>query len=239
MSIKKSYKYSHSSKNCGQNYEFFYKKDNYDSRVWILEKETLEKIYSKYIKKTIINYLDFACGTGRILEIFERKAKNVYGVDVSKEMLKIARSKFTKTKFSNIDLTRNRNHFNFKFNVITAFRFFLNAEPSLKEEALLIINQILEDGGFLIFNIHANTYSSIYFLNRKKTITLSLSEIKKLLKKFDFEIVKIFGIGYLPWEFSNVLSKKLWLLIERFFMNLKILNKFGTGLIILSKKVNK
>lgn len=234
----KSYRNSHISKNRGKRYDLFYNNDYYDSRLWILEKEILEDIFQNYIKNNIKYYLDFACGTGRILEVFEKKSIFSFGVDISKEMLKEGIKKFKKTTFLRIDITKNQLVFNKKFDVITAFRFFLRSEVSLRKNALLVINMLLKKNGIFIFNIHANRNGIMYFFKKNKnTTTLSLLEMSNLLKKYNFEIKKVYGLSFLPYIFSIYMSRKMWLFIERFLINLKLFTRLGGDLIILCQKI--
>jgi len=222
-----------------------YHRDSYDSRLWILEKIILNQIYVDYIKKTIKYYLDFACGTGRILEIFEDKAINSFGIDISDDMLKQAKLKYKKTNFLKNDLSKHKNLIDKKFNVITAFRFFLNAEESLRSEILKVFYNILEDEGILIFNNHGNKYSMRlsslllnFLLNFKWNLkSLSILEIKKLLIQNNFKIIKTYSIGYIPSFLTKIIPRNIWLYLEKKFMKLNLLKSFGIDMIFICKKV--
>src|SRR6056297_1980593 len=52
------------------------------------------------------------------------------------------------------------------FGLVTAFRFFANADDPLRESAADQICELLEPGGFLIFNNHRNFWSVSYLLRR-------------------------------------------------------------------------
>ena len=105
------YRESHKNPGKGESYAESFAECNYKALIWSWEKEILQKILKKYLNKSRseINYLDFACGTGRITEIIESKVGEAYGVDVSDEMLSVAKKKLKRTKLINTDLTKNNN----------------------------------------------------------------------------------------------------------------------------------
>jgi SAM-dependent methyltransferase len=74
-------------------YDLFYKDKNYRCEVNYIH--SLIKIYAKNAKKDI---LDIGCGTGNHAFLFKRKGYDVVGVDNSKEMIEIAKSKIDKVK---------------------------------------------------------------------------------------------------------------------------------------------
>ncbi len=79
-------------------------------------------------------------------------------------MLRIAKNVCKQSKIISIDITKE--NLKDKFDVVTAFRFFLNAEDRLRVEALSAIYNILEDDGYLITNIHVNTKSIMGLMYR-------------------------------------------------------------------------
>jgi ubiquinone/menaquinone biosynthesis C-methylase UbiE len=97
--------------------------------------------------------LDFACGTGRITKVAARFFGSVVGVDVSEAMLSNASVPENVTLIC-ADITRTP--LERQFNVITAFRFFLNAEDNLRRDALRTIYRHLHEDGVLVCNIQLN-----------------------------------------------------------------------------------
>ena len=63
----KSYRKSHLDKNKAYSYHQQFLKNRYRAMIWSKEKKILYEILKKKIKKNNNTYLDFACGTGRIL----------------------------------------------------------------------------------------------------------------------------------------------------------------------------
>ena len=96
-----------------------------------------------------------------------------------------------------IDLTRQS--LGDTFDVVTAFRFFLNAEPPLREEALEAIRKHLKQDGRLVCNIQMNATSPIGIASRianrlprsKQRNTVSIDEQSVLLRSAGFIVERI------------------------------------------------
>ncbi|MGX5830204.1 class I SAM-dependent DNA methyltransferase [Mesorhizobium sp. 43Arga] len=147
--------------------------------------------------------LDFACGTGRVTTVAGPLFAEVVGVDVSQCMLACARVpgnvKLVKADLTGAPLSK-------RFDVVTAFRFFLNAEDPLRREALSAIHEHLNDGGLLVSNIHMNATSPAglvcRFLNRFQgrvvRSTLSIHAYRQMLASNGFVVERVIGYGFLP-----------------------------------------
>ena len=107
--------------------------------------------------------LDFACGTGRITTVAADHFAEVVGVDVSALMLASAPGA-DNVRLHQIDITRQS--LGDTFDVVTAFRFFLNAEQQLRQEALEAIRKHLKPYGRLVGNIQMNATSPIGVASR-------------------------------------------------------------------------
>jgi len=237
--MKNSYRISHTTKNYGKKYEKRYASKNYDAAVWKLEQEVLKKIILKTNTPTL---MDFACGTGRILSVLENYCSKSIGVDVSEEMLKQARKKCKKSTLIKGDLTENTSLIKEKFDIITSFRFFLNAEKPLREKTVKELYKHLKKGGLFIFNIHGNKTSIRFFgrlikkIFRKKVRgELSIKDMKVLLKKNNFKIKKVIGLSYMPKITYKVLPDKLWFWFEH-ILNKILPPKIGIDVIIICEK---
>jgi ubiquinone/menaquinone biosynthesis C-methylase UbiE len=99
--------------------------------------------------------LDIACGTGRHA-IFLKNDFEILGVDISREMLKIAREKVHDVEFvsgdmKKLDLRR-------KFDVIICMFSAINYNTTLEEleRTLNAFHNHLKDGGVLIFDLGIN-----------------------------------------------------------------------------------
>lgn len=258
MTKKNTYTESHKGKNYGIKYDNeTYSKKTYDYKVWELEKLLLKRILPRNKKLRI---LDFACGTGRISEYLEElKFKNITGIDVSDEMLKIADKKLKSTDLLNIDVNDKNKLIkkNNIFDIIVCFRFFLNADQELRTKTLNSLKELLRDDSELIFNIHGNTFSyrfiEVLFRNIMKKISailfrrdedifryrkqLSVYEVRKLIKENNYDIQQIYSYAFLPSILSNILPYKIWFYIESLFISDKFL--YGSHLIFICKKNKK
>jgi len=202
---KISYKESHKYANKGAEYEEHYEKQPWDRFLWSREQEIILQILEKYFAGREINLLDFACGTGRITGFLENRVTTSTGIDVSDSMLAIARKKLHRTEIVNADITEENILKPRKFNLITAFRFFLNAEPQLRSTAMRAIAELLtEDGCFLFNNHHSLDSPWIRLLNAwhlKKDPqgvfnVMSIDQMKKLVEDAGMEIVEIYPAGF-------------------------------------------
>lgn len=169
------------------------------------ERQILERILTDYFGSTPVDMLDFACGTGRISASLEDKVRSAKGVDVSEPMLEMARRKLRRTELHRGNLIQERLFEGAQFNLITAFRFFLNAEPELRVAVLRALAPLLRKGGYLVFNNHRNLDSFYMRLaqayrrwRRLPAINmLTMGQCREFLAEAGFEIVHIYAIGIL------------------------------------------
>ena len=137
-------------------------------------------------------------------QFWKKYFPSVLGVDVSETMLEQARKNCSQASFLQQDITLHP--LESSFDVITAFRFFLNAQPELRRSALVAMHNVLRDDGRIILNIHVNRSSILgmaYRLrNRLKgevvAHTCSYEEIEEYLNEAGFAIEDEFWYSYLP-----------------------------------------
>lgn len=148
-------------------------------------------------------YLDFACGTGRILRQIGPEFANAVGVDISTSMLDAARAATT-FRLVEGDLTRDRALLGGqRFDFISAFRFFPNAEPQLRREAMKTLVLHLAPDGLLVFNNHQNSTSTLHIAfrlmgKRAPWTPMHHSEVIDLLDEVGMAIIDTHVIGVLP-----------------------------------------
>jgi predicted TPR repeat methyltransferase len=196
-----NYVESHKKADKGTTYDKHYEEDPWRRFLWHREQLALAKILDDFFKNRQINLLDFACGTGRISGFLENRVSQATGVDVSESMLNEAKQKLTRTELICADITKEDVFKGRKFNLITAFRFFLNAEPPLRKAAMDSLMPLLDEDGFFVFNNHRNSTSPLVrfaFKHRKKRNFMSMSEMSDIAKSAGLEIVKIYPVGFLP-----------------------------------------
>jgi ubiquinone/menaquinone biosynthesis C-methylase UbiE len=202
---KISYRESHKYEGKGTEYEAYYQNKTWQRFLWSREQEIILRILDKYYTGRDVHLLDFACGTGRITEFLENRVKTSTGIDVSGSMLAIAREKLKRTELIETDITAENVLKSRKFNLITAFRFFLNAEPELRSAAIKAIAELLDEDGYFVFNNHQNSGSPWiklrYARHRKKNPegtfnVMSIEQMKNLAEEAGLEIVEIYPAGF-------------------------------------------
>ena len=202
------YRLTHAKSNYGQHYAKYYGPGTYPHCIWQLEQEILTDILKHISLSPKDSILDFATGTGRILDFLAQKfpENKIIGVDVSKEMLKVAKE-LLDAKKNNIELlladitrelktTEKLKGKNIK--LITAFRFFLNAQEDLRHEALEAFKRV-SDNFILIFNIHKLVPSlmtiqrQLILLKRKVKPVKGDYPIEVLTKKYIKDLLQQHG----------------------------------------------
>lgn len=145
------------SKYYSEVYNLLYEGKNYKKEFY-----TIKKIIRKYHKKPK-NLLDLGCGTGSYSKLMTELELKVTGVDASKDMLKIAKSKYKKNKnliFKKLNIL-NMN-LKKKYDVVSALfhilsyqitdknvnKFFKNSEKHLNTNGILIFDFWYKNGVF-------------------------------------------------------------------------------------------
>lgn len=145
------------------------------------EVKFFERLFKKFNKK-VKNILDVACGTGRFSIEFAKKGYEVVGIDLSKEMLKVAKKKSGNLKidYRVADMRKFKSKTKFDC-VICPFSslLHLNTEEDVIK-ALKNFRQNLNKNGILIFDVwNYLGWSKLKFewkpTFRKKGIVLKLN----------------------------------------------------------------
>lgn len=187
-------------------------------------------------------YLDFACGSGRVLATIAPRAADPVGVDVSDKMLAVARQRAPAATLEQRDITREP-YAGEQFDLVTAFRFFLNAEPELRRDALRALHARLKHDGVLIVNLHGNPWSmravgaTVRRLVLREPINyLSLRAFAKLLREAGFEIQEWRGFGLMVARVFNTLGPTLPEAAEALARRFPVLQRFCVDLVVVCGK---
>lgn len=197
-----SYRESHQDK--GADYHVQFSENPRRALIWRIEQDLLGRILARFLPGSPIDHLDFACGTGRILRLLEDRARSSLGVDVSPSMLSVARGNVRHAEVIEGDLTRGDLLGERRFNLITAFRFFPNAEPELRRDALAALAARLADGGIVVFNNHHNAgllYQLVRLAHRGRPWPHRRwwdHEIRTLVAGAGLEILARYHVGVVP-----------------------------------------
>jgi SAM-dependent methyltransferase len=174
---------------------------------WDLEQRILDRIFAHDLAARPTCALDFACGTGRVLRYLESRIPLTIGVDIAEEMVAYARPRCPDSRLVKHDVTAGPHpDLPASVDVVTAFRFFLNAEPDLRRDVLAWIRSVLGTGGTLIANFHLNPrslrgrYLLLRWRGRPRTAMVSPREADQLLADAGFDVLARYGYEYLPYR---------------------------------------
>jgi len=150
-----------------------------------------------------LHHLDVASGSGRVLAWLQPRTARSTAIDISDDMLAHARATVPGATFVVGDASAMR--FAQPFDLVTAFRFFLNAGPELRADVLDRIGECLAPGGLLVANIHAQPWSTLGLWRRAKRrlgrpadSVLTSAAFQRMLGDHGFEVVAERTYGYLP-----------------------------------------
>lgn len=235
------YRTSHLEQGKGDSYHATFSLNPYRHMVWKLEQGLLDRIIDSHYGGKDILHLDFACGTGRVLNYLADRAKVSVGVDVSRTMLDVARRTGSGAELIEADLTAKDVLGERQFNLITAFRFFPNAQPELRTQVIRILRAHLARDGFLVFNNHKNVQSTRNrigrLLGRKRGHGMSTAEVEKLLSENGLEIVKAHHLCVFPASTARpILPISVLSRLEGALSRIDWLHNFGENILYVCRK---
>lgn len=193
------YRESHKTK--GPDYHLDFSENPHRALMWEMEQRVLDDVIDEFFLTRPPDHLDFACGTGRILGYLSDRAASSTGVDVAESMLAVARANLPGANIVTCDLTREDPFDGRVFDLITTFRFFPNAQATLRREAMSVLVRHLSTDGLLIFNNHINAASLTKRITRmagRERPSMATSAVYEMVDEAALEIVKVFPLGFLP-----------------------------------------
>ena len=202
--------------------------------VWKWEKSILREIHFGP------RHLDFACGTGRIIE--ELHSEEKFGFDISEKMVSVARDNNPDVKFIVANFATDEIKLPL-FDSVTTFRFLPNADTNLRKSALQFINRNLKMNGTLVLNNHRNFWSIPFIAFRLVFMQyglagLSHAQIIELLSGAGFELQEFKSYGVVPQnEVRSIVGWTLTEKIDGFFARYLPNLRMGYNVIYQFKKV--
>jgi SAM-dependent methyltransferase len=186
--------------------EVMYAANSYDSFIWSLEEPFLRAVASALVQPPGgLRFLDFACGTGRITAALGDLSTESLGVDISPDMLAVAKAKVPRSQFRAGDILAQPEVAPGPYDLITAMRFFLNTEDEMRRRIMPILRALLAGpDSRLVFNVHMNTVnllpSQVYRWLRGWPAyrTMTHWQARNLVRDSGLEIVDLHGFGLLP-----------------------------------------
>jgi SAM-dependent methyltransferase len=241
--------YRHSHFRDGTEYDAELDGNPLDAYMSRCEADVLARLVPRLFPSGVDRYLDFACGTGRITSQMEAIARQSFAIDVSPGMMAVARRRCARTDFIRCDITLEQPVIE-PVQLITAFRFFGNAQQELRVAALRGLHRLLADDGYLIFNNHRNPRSIRNLCvrltdeglpdYRGRHIDLDYWTLRRLIAATGFRIVRTIGVGF--WivraalERSEILRSPVARALEP-LSRLPLLAPFCPDAIVVARRV--
>jgi len=235
-----SYRDSHLGK--GADYDLALARDPFDAYMARRERETVLAMLARLQRGAVRRSLDFACGTGRITQLLEGIAEACFAVDVSESMVAEARRKCPRTQFFIQDIIEEPLPIA-PVQLITAFRFFGNAEEGLRARALRAMHRALAPGGYLLLNDHENPWALRRLVRRlvgeRTRGDLHHWKLRRLLRHAGFRVRQTVGIGLWIYrarlERPDVLNSR-WADALELLSRIPLLDHFCPDAVILAQR---
>lgn len=210
-------------------YELQYSHYSYSGLLWELEQAQLMRLVTELrTTRPRLDYLDFACGTGRVISFLEAHVDSAIGIEISPWMAKRAQAAVRNATILCADITTEDHRIERRYDLITAFRFVLNAEPSLRLAGLKALRaRLKDDSSMLIFNNHGNIFSHKAILwpyhrlrkgmggHRMKGNYLSNLTVHRLAKAAGLRIEAVYGAGLFGGKVAKLAPERLLNWAER------------------------
>ena len=239
-----SYRTSHLGKDRGLRYDATHA-HKVDALIWDeFIKDFVDERMRDCAARGGTRYLDFACGTGRVLKLGVPHFQRCVGIDISADMLAVACDRVPSAEFVCADVTADADAASGEFDCVTLFRFLLNAERSLSLEVLDWLAEHMPKGAILIGNNHMNTMSfrgAVTVLSngvlRTRHRHLSRRTTESLLERSGFRVLE--WSGYRVWptlKGKPVFGRKGQLALEKLAHRLH-LGALGSELVFVAERV--
>jgi len=195
------------------------------------------------------DFLDIACGTGSTLKYFSNKGYNVMGMDISENMLNIARKKLPNANFKKMNMIELK--INKSFDVITCLYDSVNHLLKFSEWKSFFNRSYkhLKDEGIFIFDI--NTLYKLEKLSQSdsfkksigdKNIIMKVSSLTNNIFKWNTQITEINLDKSMEKYEENIKEtsfeiKKITDSLSNIFKNVKVIDCNNNKPSINSKRV--
>ncbi len=206
MSIKQpdtwTYRDTHLGTEKAAEYEQAYAEGYYADEWSWFERPFLVRTFSRLRTQGAAEAADFACGTGRVLKVAADVFPITFGLDISPDMLQVAAANSPTSKLLTVDASAGT--LREQFDVVSAFRFFLNAEDPLRVAGATAMYGMLRPGGSLVVNTHTQPWSPLGVTKVMRRVygtrlrTLSARSLCRLLRQAGFTIDSITYHGVVP-----------------------------------------
>lgn len=189
----------------GEDYHAIFTESPHTAKLWKMERAALDRAVRRFFPVQPPTHLDFACGTGRILHHLQPLVASSVGVDISASMVEVARKNSPSAEFVVGDLTQDDLLPGRTFDLITAFRFFPNAQPELRSQVMSKLADSLTPRGIIVLNNHLNADSLYHSLlvrtGRDPGHAMPMSEVDALVASSGLRVLQESGFMLMPIPF--------------------------------------
>jgi SAM-dependent methyltransferase len=216
-----------------------YGERSWASLLWESEKRYIQSLMSRsdFVPRRH-SYLDFACGSGRLLALIASHFEISAGLDISQQMLVRAAQNVPQARLYCRDVTRNTPPLLDAFDLITVFRFVLNCDEEDRAPALTwLAGQLRDETSRLIINNHANLWSHKVapylgrrMLGRPRGVTgnvMSGRSFENIARSAGLRVLSRRGLGFLGGNLANILGMTRMRQIQDSFEMLPFIDRFA------------
>lgn len=162
--------------------------------------------------------LDIGCGGGKIIELLNLNGfKNVFGIDISEEQIKYAKSKNLNVKLTDVfDYLSNTEE---KFSVIYAVDFVEHFTTEELYKLFNLLSKVLTDNGIMILrtpNAQGLFANSGYFGDLTHRTFFSYASMNQLVKSIGLNIKSCKEDGPIREHFLGFPRYFIWAIIKSF-----------------------
>jgi SAM-dependent methyltransferase len=197
---------------------------SHDEFLWSMVRPFLRRLVAaQRAERRPVRYLDFACGTGRIVSSLEDLVDESTGVDISEPMIEQARAKVRHSRLMVTDVLESPDAVAGHYDVVTAFRFFLNTDDFVRPRVMAwLASQLAGPRSRLIFNVHGNptgtlALTSLYMRLRGwgPARLLGYRQVRELTDAAGLRIEASYGFGLFPRRLHRGVLRRPLEAIER------------------------
>ena len=181
--------------------------------LWHFEKKFLDTIVTE-LRAThdTIDYLDFAAGTGRIIAHLEDKVDVATAIEIAPAMLDVAATRVKRARLLCVDVTEADTPPEGRYDLITAFRFFLKADPQLRLSAMkALASRLKDERSLLVFNNHGHAprlpvLRWLWSRPRGAKDSMTDKEVRNLVRQTGLRIDRVTGYAQVPARIAKIFS---------------------------------
>jgi SAM-dependent methyltransferase len=234
-----SYGHSFQEPSAAGAYAQLYMADSSDAFIGEMQRKWLRTLVVERFGAVPFQHVDFACGTGRILQYLSDLAATSIGLDVSPEMLKYAELAVPSARLYALPLERPL-QFSTAPRVMTAYRLLLNSPVETHKELMTFAREVLpdRDAGILVLNNHGNVFSSrrLTTIGRSEHVNhLRMRYVRDLLQSNGFEVIRSSGGQLFPGKLlENKRTAFVARRVEELFADTKLARTAGVDVSLVA-----